>query len=211
MYTPPPKKSKTGLIIGLVVLAVLVCCGGPILFAVGGSYFVLKKGQGFLMCQASLESIQKAAKEYTAEKGHLPTAANWESEIRPYYKAAIKEMSEGQNIIKTIPVEGPIGCAEESGTTGFAINLEVAGKKLDAVKDKSVPLLFEVPKAGKNLAQPYKPSPFDQSPGMMGMSEKRGWYIVPIDGDPYLLGESGRKTPARSGRSGISIDTKSSD
>ncbi|RYG43702.1 hypothetical protein EON79_16475 [bacterium] len=206
MYTPPPKKSKTGLIIGLVVLAVLVCCGGPTLALLGGGLWALNKTQGFIGCSFSLPPIHRAALAFAEEKGKLPSAANWESEIKPYYEKEIAPIKEKQKMFKTIPPEGPFGCSEQSGMTGIALNTAVAGKKLDTIKDKSTPLFFEVPKPGKNLAQAYKPVPYDQSPGTVG-TDHRGWFILPIDGTPKLVGKDGKTATVTGDGSSMNFGT----
>lgn len=207
MYAPPPKKSRSGLIIGLVALAVVVCCALPIGgFAYFANMFVTK-GKGFIGCTVSLKPLQSAFRAYAKDhKGKLPAGKSWEDDLRSYYKKELARTELGP--WKAFPVEGPWGCTEEKGQTGFAFNADIAGKDLNSIKDPDAVLLFEVPKAGKNLAQPYKAQSYESSPAMFGgMADHRGWFVLPLEGNPEILGKKGQRVPINTSGNTVQIKT----
>ncbi len=207
METPPPyipskPKSKTGLVIGLVIAAVVVCCVAPIALLGGGAAWLMNNGQSFMTCTMSYTLVPKAVTAYVKKNaGTLPKAAKWQDDVRPFYKKINTRIAEqgGLGPFKLAPVDGDWGCAEAGETSGMAFNTEVAGKKLADIKDPAnTIMLFETSKTGKNLAFKYKAEPYEKSPKMMGTAEHRGWFVVMASGELYVFGKDGKRAKASS-------------
>ena len=183
-----PKKSKTGLVIGLIALAVVLCCCG--VCGVGG-YFArgfVGKAFGLIECSAAVEQQRGGLLAYAnAHGGKLPAAGNWQDDIKPY----VTKMPglEGQ---KMISVPGPESSyCDKGGGTSITYNADLAGKKLTDVKDPyETPVLFETPGAGHNKAAPYKEQPFSTSPVLV-KGQRRGWVVQPLKGEASFKDENG--------------------
>lgn len=216
METPPPyipskPKSKTGLVVGLVIAAVLVCCVAPIALLGGGAAWFMSKGQDFMTCTLSYTLVPKAVTAYIKKNnGTLPKAATWQDDVRPYYKKIHTKLTKKEDMgpFKLMPAEGDWGCSEAGETSCMAFNTELAGKKLADIKDPgNTIMLFETSKTGKNLAFKFKEEPFEKSPKMMGTSEHRGWFVVMANGELYVFGRDGKRARASSSASmDINVD-----
>jgi len=192
-YVAPAKKSNSKLIIGLVIGLICVCCILPL---VGGGFFfnwILKKGGNLITCVMAYQMVPAAIEEYTKEHdGKLPAPEKWNDTIRPYYSKITKNRTQ-VGPMKLMEPNSEWGCQETSGKTGMVYNLEVAGKKLSDIADKSTVLLFESPKTGKNLAEKYKPLPFEKSPLALETQEHRGWIVVTVDKKMYFIDKDGNR------------------
>ncbi len=203
-YPGAPKKSKTGLVIGIIALAVVLCCCGCL--GVGGYFFknALKGGTGLVGCSAAM-GMERAALLTYAEKhgGKLPAARTWQDDVKPYLKRD-KDLDD-PNMPFKIPGANDDFCDKEGGTT-IALNAAVAGKKLDAIKDKSDTIaLFEVKGRGRNRSAPWSEPSFASSPEFI-MGKRRGWIRIPLEGAAVFKGQNGQTTNApTSGQSSVNF------
>jgi hypothetical protein len=213
--TPPqfpgaPKKSKTGLILGGLALAVVLCCCGC-----GGlmMYYgkdIVKTSTGFVGCGMGIQQSRDAMLQY-AEKngGKLPPAKTWQDSIKPYLSKMVTPKSEEMPF--KIPGANDDFC-DDSANTSISMNAALGGKKLAEVKDQmGTILLFETPNRGRNKSAPWNELPFSSSPKVI-MGVSRGWIRQPVKGEAAFKDEKGRLQPIsgvnRGG--GISVETKMS-
>ena len=204
-----PKKSKTGLIIGGIALAIIVCCCG--VCGVGGFFGrkVFGKALGLVECSIAMGQQRDALLGYATAKGKLPAAANWQDDIKPYVVKS-KEQEDASGIV-TIPTVND-GFCDRNGDTSISFNVALAGKKVADVKDPyGTIILFETPGQGRNRSAPYKEQPFASSP-VLFQGERRGWIRQPLEGQASYKDKSGRVMPAPTASgaraSGESTDTK---
>lgn len=205
-FTPPGKKSNTGLIVGLIVGGVVLCCVLPIGLIAGGGFFAFKKVQGSITCAFAFEQIRTSVTDYAdANGGKLPTASKWMDQVRPYYEKQVKSAKVEKNPFGTLPVNGVWGCTDDTGLkTGIAFNSELSNKKLADIKDKaSTILIFEVPSAEMNRNEPYKPQPKNTSPKVFG--NPRGWIYAPVEGK---LDGSDIADATEGSQSGVNVKVK---
>jgi hypothetical protein len=198
-YNPPRKKSSTGLIIGLVLGGVAICCIGGIALALLAGYFGWKVGGPVAECALGFTEVQKAMHEYLNDhNGTFPKAETWQDEIRPYYvKVRAREKDAGP--FKLWDPQGVWGCKNGSSTTGIAFNSKLSGKKLSDIEDKPITImLFEVETARTNANEPFKPRDDKVSPTIMG--EPRGWIKIPVEGEMIM------QSPGKSSKFGTTGD-----
>jgi len=188
-YAPTRQKPKTGLIIGIVLGVLFVCCGLPSLLFVGAGIWAVDKGKGFIGCTLAFSTVKKAVVQYAeANGGKLPTAATWQDDVRPFY-AKLRGSAKNTGPFDLMPVDGDWGCTEGQVATGMAFNATLSGKKLAEIKDRSSVMLFEVPTRRANQAMPYKKLDDAKSPALMGMEKtRRGWLTVELDDDEVRMG-----------------------
>jgi hypothetical protein len=203
METPPPyrpaKKSNTGLIIGLIIGGVAICCIGPLLLLGGGAWFGFKSVGPMVTCAMAIEDVQKAMLKYADDhNGHLPKAETWQDDIKPYYVKESKKNDKEGNPFKVMPAEGNWGCDAGGTTTGFAFNSDLSDKEVATIKDKSTALVFEVPKTGHNLAMKYEKQDPNTSPKIF--NERRGWFVAPVDGEVGLMSPKGKNVHFNTGQ-----------
>jgi len=199
MEAPPPyvtqkPKKTSGLVIGLVIAAVALCCCGPLALLGGGYFFGMNVGNQVIPCSLAFTNVSKALKDYANDHGgKLPKAETWMDDVRSYYK---KEAEKKTGLpFKVMPAEGDWGCTTGDQRTGITFNSSLAGKKLDSIKDKDTPLVFETPTIAANSHAPYKELDISKSPkyNIMGKTPNRGWYVSTVGGDTYAIGENGQK------------------
>jgi hypothetical protein len=194
-YIPPKKKSNTGLIIGIVLGSVALCCilSAGVLF--GGGLWLVNKAKGIGECAMSFQFAQKAMQAYAADHdGKLPNAKTWQDDIREYYKKATQKINKDQSgPIQFHPFasDGEWACVNENQpATGIAFNVELSGKKISDIKDPGTTvLLFETPTVGKNQAKKYEALDPKSSPKIF--NENRGWIVMPVQGRSKMRGGSG--------------------
>lgn len=207
-YTPP-RKSKTGLIIGIIALSVIVCCCG--VCGLGG-YFgkgVLKAGSGMVSCGVSIEMQRDALLAYAeAHGGKLPAAANWQDAIKAYAKT---KPATDKNPFE---VPGPeADYCDASGPTSLFLNKDIAGKSLDSIKDQmGTVALFEHTGRGRNQSAKWEEQPIGTSPEMI-FGERRGWLRQGVTGGASILDKRGRLVPFNAKASGttVTINTNGSN
>lgn len=183
----PGAKNSTGMIIGLVIGGVVLCCGGSLALIGGAGWWAFNKTKGFVTCGITIQQLRDATIAYAEDhKGQLPKSATWMDDVRPYLK---KETTDTEGSPFKVNTEGVYACTEENSSTGIAFNSALSGKNLSSIKDPSKTfVVFEVPEPPKNnLSVPYKPLPRETSPSIMG-EKHRGWYRAPVTGS-VLLGE----------------------
>lgn len=132
-------------------------------------------------CMMAFEDARNAVLAFAKENaGKLPSAAKWEDEIRPYYVKEVAKSKDERGPLATMNENGPWGCKVGSGMTGMAYNSAIAGKLLKDVQSSGGIVLFEVERAGRNLAEVYKARSAETSPEIFG--EKRGWITIGMTG-----------------------------
>ncbi len=196
MESPPPyqpKKKSTGLIIGLIIGGVLLCCGLPVVLLGGAAIWGMKAGGPVVKCTISLKAMQKAVHAYAAEhNGKLPTAATWQDQIKPYYSKAIADPKIAKNPFGFIPVEGEWGCeADDNVVTGLAFNTDLSGKTLADIKDPAgTVLLFESRERKRNLAQKYDAAKLANLPKRF---KSEAIFMVTVSGETKMVGPGGKE------------------
>lgn len=210
MEAPPPyrqKKSNTGLIIGLIIGGLVLCCVGPALLIGGLGYFGLKQGVPIVTCAMAIDDLQTAMTQYAdANGGKLPAANNWQTAIKPYYQKVVSGKKD-QNPFGQMSAEGMWGCSVGDEKTGFAFNSDLAGKKIADIKDTSTVMIFEVPTQAMNQAMPYKEQDISKSPKIL--NDHRGWFVAPVKGEADLISEKGKRVRinAKAGGSSVNVET----
>lgn len=181
-YMPAPKKSNTGLIVGLIIGGFLLCCLLPMGLIGGFGFWAFNKGKDIVACSISYEEIYGSLVDYSKEHdGKLPSAATWMDDVRPYYRKRTTTRKDERKVFGSMPVEGAFSCNSEGVTTGMALNKDLAGKKLDEIKDRSTVLLFETDHPAENLSETYKEKTDKDSPKSFG--KPRGWFYVTVGGE----------------------------
>ncbi|HJP84128.1 MAG TPA: hypothetical protein VJ835_11565 [Fimbriimonadaceae bacterium] len=181
METPPtynpPKKSNTGLIIGLVLGGIAICCIGGVALLFFGGLQIFKQVAPMAECMMNYGAVQEALTDYAdANKGNLPSAAAWQDELAPFVEKRLAKLKKDSGPFKVMESNGEWGCSSGDRKTGMAFNSKVTGKTYaDARKDDEV-LIFEVDQTGRNLSQPFVEQPKSTSPKIMG--EHRGWITI---------------------------------
>lgn len=211
----PQKKSKTGLIIAIVLGVFGVCCVLPIL---GGGFFgfnLFKKLTPMIGCVIGMDEAQQAIRLYADEhSGKLPNAKTWQDDLRPYYSRVEKD-GKDKPPFKTFPVDGEWVCNDDKDQrTGIAFNSELSGKKLADIKDPySTVLLFEVDQPGMNQSATYKYRPKNTGPKLFG--EHRDWLYINVSGALHQKsgnfnfdsGDDSSDSKSKSGAKGKSSDS----
>ena len=208
-YSGAPKKSKTGLILGIVALGVVLCCcgGGAGLLFLGRG--VMGKAFGLVECSVALSQQRDAVVAYAAKHGgKLPPSASWQNDIKPYI-VPMSEQGKKGDLIHIPTVEEDV-CDRGSGTS-ISYNAPLAGQKLDAVKNPdSTVLLFESPGKGRNKSAAWHEPDFTTSPVLL-KTERRGWLRQPLRGQGFYKDKFGNNKPAPSTNGGASTSFGSVD
>jgi hypothetical protein len=194
-YMPPPRKSNTGLIVGLIIGGVFLCCLLPVGLLVGGGLWFANKAFPLASCSIAYEDARDAIRAYADDhNGNLPAAATWQDDVRPYYQKIIKQHKE-LGPIKLMPADGAWGCdADKNMRTGMAFNDDLAGKKFSDFAMSRDVLLYEIKQATMNAHGKYVPLPESDAPQIV-FGQPRGWFIIRATGSPLLL-EKGMEKPA---------------
>jgi hypothetical protein len=198
-YMPPRKKSNTGLIVGLVIGGVFLCCIGPIALLVGGGFWVFGKTKGLIQCTYAFRDVRDGIRMYAADhNGKLPPADTWQDEVAPYYEKVLNQSTKkDQKVFGIMPAGGTWGCEDGSGgKTGMAYNDDVAAQDLTKLETSTQVVLFEVQQATRNSHEKYSDRPISSGPKIFG--SPRGWFIVRMNSEPSL-NVNGRETPVNTG------------
>jgi hypothetical protein len=194
-YSPAPKKSNTGLIVGLVLGAIVLCCILPIGVIGGLGFWGFQKAKGLVQCSITIQNLQQSLQAYAAEhQDRLPSASTWEKDVKPYYAKRVKNDQLQKNPFASSSTDGSIGCTDgDNSFTGISFNKALSGKKLSEIKDPAdTVLLFEVPTTGENLNADYTPQPFQSSPKIL--NAPRGWYVIHPTGSAGVINQKGEMT-----------------
>jgi hypothetical protein len=188
----PRRKSNTGLIVGLILGGIGLCCVLPIALIGGGGLFMFNKVKGFATCGIAYEDLYHAIQDYAkANGGKLPNAATWQTDVTNYYKT-VSSKHKDTGPIEIMPAQGEWGCQNEKGTTGIAFNKALSGKKLSDIKDlDKTPLLFEIDAPRMNAAEEYKKREPGTGPEMM-MGQRRSWIVLMASGDMDVRDPQGK-------------------
>ena len=220
MEAPPqfpgaPKKSKTGLIIGGTILAVLFCCCG--VCGIGG-YFgkdtiksLVQNSFGMVGCSVAMDEQRNALIAY-AEKhnGMLPAAKVWQDSIKPYIRRN-KELDNPDQPFK-VPTISDDFC-DPSANTSIAYNSALGGKKLATIKDQmGTVALFEISGRGRNRSAAWKEEPFASSPKVIG-NAPRGWIRQGLKGEVTIKDQNGtvKPIPRVNDRDAVNIEVDSDE
>lgn len=185
---PVRKKSNVGLIVGIVVAVLALCCVLPIALLVKGATSFMGGASTMMSCGNTLSNVRDGLVAYAKQHdGKLPPAENWQDTI--------------QSLVKPVVLPPPFqnssaaDVCDAAAPSSIAYNTDVAGKKLADLNEKDdVVVLFEVPGKGRNQARKYQQLPFKGSPQLV-MGAPRGWMEQPLHGDAYLVGQNGQKAP----------------
>lgn len=190
MPPPEPKGRNRTLWIVLGILAFLGCgcCG---LFGYFG-YIAVRDVMPVASCGVTAEAVREAMLAYAEENdGNLPPAATWQDDIRPYYEKIYNEFDKDQPF-SLRPPDGEWGCDAGNTSTRFVFNSELAGAKIDEIKDpKDTILLFETDKAGRNLSDKYVKQPDESGPPLI-FGQNRPWLALPVKGDANISFRGGK-------------------
>lgn len=217
MYPPaPPVKPSSNkavkILIVVLIFVVAPCVGlGFFMFKIGQQAIqVVTKTLGpSLSCAANFQYARDATIEYAKANGDkLPSAANWQTEIEPYYRKLASnipsEIKKAEQIgLKYTPFEkgGEWKCSGGSGPgTGISFNKDLAGKILSSLKEpEKTVMFFEVEKPGKNLSTKYEILPGSKAPEIFG-GERRNWIKVHVvGGDPLKEVDASFESSTKSG------------
>jgi hypothetical protein len=203
---PPPKKSNTGLIIGLVIGGIFLCCILPVGALFGGGFWLFNKAKDMGTCFIAFENVKKAVVNYaSAHDGKLPKADTWQDDVRDEYrKVMIPKDQLGP--LNQMPAEGDWGCKDSNGImSGMAFNSELSGKKIG--NEVSSVLIYETEHPSKNQHAPYKRLDPNTSPLLFG--QHRGWCYVTVGGE--LVIDDPRRGPhsANAMGGGFNVQSKS--
>lgn len=181
-YDAPRKKSNTGLIIGLILGGIGVCCVLPLVGFGGLAFWGFNKVKSSLTCTSAFHDLYGSIEAYAKDhKGTLPPADTWQTAVLPYYSKQIAGRK-AEAGIEVMPANGDWGCKTENSVTGIAFNKTLSGKKLDAIQDRdATPLLFEVASPIVNANEPYTPRDNANGP-MYIMGQRRSWAVLYADG-----------------------------
>jgi len=196
-YMPPKKKTNTGLIVGIVIGAVLLCCITPMALLGGGIYWLFGKGKELVQCSSAFRDARDGMKMYADEhNGKLPPAETWQDDITTYYQKAVdRTNTEDRKVIPPMPANGVWGCADGAGgQSGIAFNDDVAGKELSKVETSNDIILFEIRRATRNAHEKYLPLPFSDAPKLIG--KPRGWFLIRSSGPAVIISRGGIETNA---------------
>lgn len=205
-YMPPRKKSNTGLIVGLVIGGIVLCCIGPVVLFGGALWWGVNKALPIAGCGFAFQDARDALRQYAAKHdGQLPPAENWQEAVAPFYEAIVAPQLAERGPIKSMPSTGAWGCEDGSGGhTGMAYNDDVAGKKFDDVQKSDEVLLFEIAQASPSAHAKYVAQSDANSPKLFGQA--RGWFLIRGFGESVLR-THGREKPIQTGSGQVRIET----
>lgn len=179
----PPKRSNSAIwIIVIVVLCVVIPCGGLIALGFFGFNWFGRTLGPMASCMLLYEGVRHSVEAYSDEHdGKLPNAATWQDDVRPYYAKWREKSAKEAGPFAPPTSDAEWGCTIEGKKTGIAFNSELSGKKWDDIeKKRTTILLYEVETVLKNANGPYKERSEKSSPTLMG--EHRGWIEIPVEG-----------------------------
>lgn len=190
MNTPPayspPKKSNTGLIIGLILGGIAICCigtvGGIGLF---GYRFFSDTIAPIAECMTGYQAVSESLSAYAKDHdGKLPSAAKWQEELAPYVEKELATMKDEAGPFKLMDPYGEWSCKSGTRKTGMAFNSDLDGKKLADAKKDDLVVVFESDTVARNFSAKYVEQEKSTSPKIMG--DERGWLTVRAEGGVYM-------------------------
>ncbi len=181
METPPayapPKKSNTGLIIGLVLGGIAICCIGGVAVLFFGGLQLFKSTAPMVECMMNYTFVEKALEAYQQEHdGKLPSAASWQTDLAPYIAKDLPSNKKEAGPFKVMDPNGDWGCTDGKLKTGMAFNTEANGIAISKARADDMVIIFETPQTGRNLAMKYER--LDKASGPKIMGSPRGWLTI---------------------------------
>lgn len=190
MAPPQPRKNNNTVLIVVLILVILVPCIGLLVVGAAGLWG-FNSVKPMAQCMITFEAAHSAVLDYAKEKGQLPNAETWQTDVKSYYAKHVGSKNDKFGPFEPSSADGEWGCKNGDSSTGIAFNSDLSGKKIDEIKDRyATILLFEVEKAQMNARAKYAPRPDKGSPKIFG--EERGWITVPVEGE-VKMGKNGAK------------------
>lgn len=190
-YGAAPKKTNTTTVVLIVLGVCAVCCVLAVVGLGGAAWFGFSKVKGMAACAMGFEEAREAMRAYAQDhKGMLPPAKSWQDDIQPYFARVAEKNADGRKFIGAWEPSGEWACVNDNAPkTGIAFNSELAGKKVNDIKNKGTTiLLFETEQPGKNVSMPFEEKSDENSPKMM--NKPRGWIKVPVEGETHMKGQT---------------------
>jgi hypothetical protein len=184
------KKSNVGLIVGLVVAGVFLCCGLLGFGAYFGIKSAVKVASPMLGCSSSLADFRDAVVAYAKKHdGKLPPAKTWEDDVRPYLvHTKMPDILQGAS-----PKAADESC-DPAAPSEIVYNSSLAGKPLSSIDPSEERIvLFEAAGTGPNKSQRFEVQPFASSPRVF--NSPRGWIQQPLYGDAFMINSLGQRQP----------------
>jgi hypothetical protein len=177
------RTSPTTIIVIIVASVVGICCLGAAGIGFLGYRFITGAAKPLAECTMNFSLVQQAVDKYAeAHGGKLPSAATWQDDVRPYFQQ-IAGRRRDFGPFQVMDPNGDWGCTSGDTKTGMAFNSDLSGKERSQLASQyDAILLFEIEAPKRNAAEPYKPRTFAASPKFMG--KPRGWFVVPLNGQP---------------------------
>ncbi len=142
-------------------------------------------------CQIDIQAARNSILDYAeAHNGKLPSAKNWQDDIKPFYgmrhAEAAKEVKNAPDFmnVKFSSIDGVLGCQLASGKVqAFTYNETFSGQDLTAeLRNSQEFVLFESASAVRNSFGKYTSPPVTSE--MIVLNEKRDWIKIRLSGDP---------------------------
>lgn len=183
---PPVKKSNTGLIIGLILGGIAVCCiGGVALIGFFGFRFFKDTLAPIAECMIGYEAVNSSLAAYAKDHdGKLPSALKWQDELAPYVEKELSKVKEEGAPFKVMDPKGEWSCSTGERRTGMAFNVDVAGKDFEEAKKSNAVVVFEVDQVQRNFSAKYVEQEKSTSPKIMG--DPRGWLTIRAEGGVHM-------------------------
>ncbi len=188
---PVKKKSNVGLIVGIIVAVLFLCCGVGGFGLFKGFKSVLGGASPMFVCGTSMSDYRDAIIAYSKKHGgKLPPAATWEDDVQPFLThTKIPKILQGDRPVST----GDEVC-DATVPSEIYYNSSLAGKTLSSLDpaDEQI-VLFEAKGTGRNKSQKFEVQPFEASGMMIG--QHRGWIQQPLYGTGFLINQAGQRAP----------------
>jgi hypothetical protein len=189
-YETAPKKKGISpwAIVGIIGFLVVIPCG--LLIASGAFFanFFNKQMTPAMKCMVTISTARKALRSYAnANSGKLPNAATWQTDIKPYFKAA--ESGDEDVPFDIVHGAGDVWeCKAGDRTTAIYFNSELSEKILKDLKnpEKTIIVFEDDGQAKLNNAKPYVARPKTEAPkNRFGGSD---WMRAPVEGEVMGFG-----------------------
>lgn len=180
----------------------------PVALLGGGGFWAFNQMRGTLTCTTGFTLAGQAIRQYANEnKGVLPNAKTWQTDILKQY-TALAEPMKSAGPVAPWAADAEWSCVASDGTkTGIAFNSDLSGKKLAEIQDElKTIVLFEVEKVGANQSEPFKERAAGTGPVFM-MGQRRSWMTVNVAGNLDVKDSQGNPLPLGDGA--VKVDTSS--
>lgn len=176
------------MILGIIGFLVVIPCG--FLVAAGAMFRGLftQQLEPAMKCMVTISAARKALRAYATENnGKLPKAATWQTDIKPFFRAAEED---GKDIpFDIIPKADEVWqCKAGDRTTAIYFNSELSEKILKDIKDSEKTIIvFEDDGEPKlNNSKVYVARPKSEAPkNRFGGAD---WMRAPVEGEVLGFG-----------------------